>query len=706
MMTGRGLGLWAIAVAAALACCWAGAAGAAQFQEMTSFQPPNAFGLGWGDYDGDGYPDLFVGGFDQGTDFPQHGPVLYRNNGDLTFTDVSESLGLAPDPIEQDGIAWGDYDNDGDLDVLVGSGAGYPMLYRRDADQFVEFGQESGFHVTFSAGRGTNWCDYDGDSLLDAFCSNIFGPGYLLHNNGNGTFTDVSAAAGMAGDALNDQAQSASWGDFDNDGWPDLVLARMVKPTKLYRNNGDGTFTDVSASSGMSAYADAYSAVWGDYDNDGWLDCYVTSGNYTEPQLRADALFHNNGDGTFTDVATTVGMATDFANGIGAAWADYDNDGYLDLFVSNLGQNAFLYHNDGDGTFTNVAATSGAAGDSYANAVAWADIDLDGRLDLIEAVYDEPSRVFHNAGPAGNCLRVQALTSGSGDATGTDPVRDAIGARVDVNLDSDDSFAPGRTLTRMIDGGSGFCAQNEQIAHFGLGFGDLVNPVVAVRVRFPDGSVVVHRSVPGNQHIVIRDVPADREEIFDDVPLDYWAYPAVAAALEAGIVQGYWDDTYRPAGQVDRASMAVYIARAVTGGDEAVPDPSGDTPTFTDVGADHWAYRYIEYAASPAANVVQGYPGGNYQPDGLVNRGQMAVYIARAMVTPSGDAGVPDPPAGDPTFSDVTATGDWSWCYNHVEYLAAEGIVQGYPDGTYHPATIVTRDQMAVYIQRAFDLPL
>jgi Tol biopolymer transport system component len=192
---------------------------------------------------------------------------------------------------------------------------------------------------------------------------------------------------------------------------------------------------------------------------------------------------------------------------------------------------------------------------------------------------------------------------------------------------------------------------------------------------------------------------------FTDISEGYWAEDAILACAAAGVVRGYADGTYRPDATVTRDQMAVYVARALAGGDALVPT-GPEAPSFSDVGADHWAYKYIEYAASPEANVVQGYPGGNYKPDDLVNRGQMAVYIARAMVSPTGDAAIPDPPAGDPTFSDVTATGDWSWCYQHVEYLAAEGIVQGYPDGTYHPATIVTRDQMAVYVARAFALPL
>jgi hypothetical protein len=700
-MVRQSSGLWIVVLAVALACCCAAAAGAAQFQEIGLYlNLPGCTGAAWGDYDGDGYPDLLISGSQP--DYMAHPEYLLRNEGDLTFTDVSAQVGLPTTQQEDNGVAWADYDNDGLLDVLVGcAGTGYEKLYHREGAVFTDVATASGFNAVAMPTRSVSWCDYDGDNLLDAFVCKIFAANtsILYHNNGDGTFTDVTTAAGMAGLARPSSGVGAAWGDYDNDGHPDLMLSRYQLPALLYHNEGDGTFTEVSQAAGIAAAGavDATGVAWADYDNDGWLDCYI--GSY---QQTRDWLFHNNGDGTFTDVAATAGMGADASIAVGVAWADYDNDGYLDLYVGNLetDNQPFLYHNRGDGTFADVAATSGLQGSRPSEVAAWADIDLDGRMDLFQG--SSPSYLFHNLGPAGSWLRVQALTSAAGDATGADPVRDAIGARVEVNLDNDDSFAAGRTLTRLIDGGSGFLGQNEQIAHFGLG----ASALLAVRVRFPDGSVVVHRSVAANQQLIIRDVPADREEIFDDVPLDYWAYPAIAAALEAGIVQGYWDNTYRPAGQVDRASMAVYLARALAGGDEAVPEPSGDTPSFTDVGTDHWAYKYIEYAASPEANVVQGYPGGNYKPDDLVNRGQMAVYIARAMVTPSGDAGVPDPPAGDATFSDVTAAGAWSWCYNHVEYLAAEGIVQGYPDGTYHPATIVTRDQMAVYIARAFDLPL
>jgi hypothetical protein len=198
------------------------------------------------------------------------------------------------------------------------------------------------------------------------------------------------------------------------------------------------------------------------------------------------------------------------------------------------------------------------------------------------------------------------------------------------------------------------------------------------------------------------DVTLSRE--FSDVGDESWAEQSVSDCLEAGIVGGYADSSYHPSESVTRGQMAVYIARALAGGDGGVAPPRPGTQSFSDVPADHWAFRYIESCS--AESVVQGYSDGSYKPDDTVNRGQMAVYIARAMVSPTGDAAVPDPPAGDSTFTDVNADNEWSWCEKHVEYLASQGIVQGYTDGSYHPAEAVTRDQMAVYIQRAFQLPM
>ncbi len=188
-------------------------------------------------------------------------------------------------------------------------------------------------------------------------------------------------------------------------------------------------------------------------------------------------------------------------------------------------------------------------------------------------------------------------------------------------------------------------------------------------------------------------------EFFLDVAADDWAYDEISACVEAGVVSGYVDGSYQPDAPVDRAQMAVYISRALAGGDEYVPDFT-DTPTFPDVGDEHWALDYVEYAVSQ--NVVAGYDDGSYHPEYEVTRDQMAVYVARALVAPTGEAALADYVPADPrNFPDVPTN---HWAYTHVEYCVENGVVAGYLDGLYHPEIVVTRDQMAVYVARAFGL--
>jgi len=186
---------------------------------------------------------------------------------------------------------------------------------------------------------------------------------------------------------------------------------------------------------------------------------------------------------------------------------------------------------------------------------------------------------------------------------------------------------------------------------------------------------------------------------FTDTPSGFWAQSAILACVDAGIVSGYDDGLYHPERQVTRDQMAVYIARALAGGDDNVPDFT-ETPTFPDVPEENWALDYIEYAVEQA--VVTGYDDGYYHPEYEVTRDQMAVYVARALVAPTGEAALADYVPADPrNFPDVP---DTFWAYKHIEYCVENGVVQGYEDGLYHPEIVVTRDQMAVYIARAFGL--
>jgi len=242
--------------------------------------------------------------------------------------------------------------------------------------------------------------------------------------------------------------------------------------------------------------------------------------------------------------------------------------------------------------------------------------------------------------------------------------------------------------------------------HIDLSPGEAVAPgetrVFSLSLPVPDGcgfyDVGLQMCQQGGQGF-FGEVARDRVSVtsFLDVPADHWALGAIEAAHQAGIVFGYEGDHYCPAWPVSRDQMAVYLARALAGGEDGVP-PGPDQPTFPDVGQDHWAYRHIEFVHG--RDVVEGYPDGAYHPEEILDRGQMAVFMARAMA--GGEAGLKAyTPPGTPTFPDVEPG---CWNYLHVEYLEDSGVVSGYPDQRYHPDYLCSRDQMAVYVARAFDL--
>lgn len=216
------------------------------------------------------------------------------------------------------------------------------------------------------------------------------------------------------------------------------------------------------------------------------------------------------------------------------------------------------------------------------------------------------------------------------------------------------------------------------------------------------GSYTVSLSVIGVAGVAASSKPAYIVVGFSDVPENYWAYNAIMSCLTAGIVTGYPDGKFHPEVKVSREQVAVYLSRAFAGGDANVPEGPAQ-PSFQDVPTDYWAYKYIEYVKG--LKIILGYPDGEFLPAALVDRAQMAVFLARSLVDPTGDEGLASytPPA-TPTFQDVTPTNEWSWCYKHVEFVVARGIVQGYPDKSYRPSLLCTRDQLAVFLAKAFGL--
>jgi ASPIC and UnbV/FG-GAP-like repeat len=236
---------------------------------------------------------------------------------------------------------------------------------------------------------GITAVDYDNDGFYDLFIPDGVSS-RLLRNRGDGTFEDVTEKAGLEG---LDGVSVAVFADYDNDGYKDLFVSRTFRPNQLFHNNGDGTFTDVTARSGLGEDCCTTVASWGDYDNDGYLDLYV--GRYLDPRRdipttfyarngEPNRLYHNNGDGTFTDVTERAGVG-DTGLCLGSAWGDYDGDGRLDLFVVNDFGRSTLYRNRGDGTFADVTAAAGALAYGAGMSASFGDYDNDGRLDLYTA---------------------------------------------------------------------------------------------------------------------------------------------------------------------------------------------------------------------------------------------------------------------------------------------------------------------------------
>jgi enediyne biosynthesis protein E4 len=296
---------------------------------------------------------------------------------DATFTKITTGS-VVNDHGDSTGAAWGDYDGDRNLDLFV-SNFGTPanFLYRNNGD---------GTFTRLTAGdvgtggrnaEGSIWGDYDNDGNLDLFVAvGLSGNDLLYHNNGNGTFTSVKTSSVVTSGG---SSRGCAWGDYNNDGYIDLFVANEKGQNNfLFLNNGDGTFTRIISGKIVTDGGNSTGCAWGDYDNDGFLDLFVANNGEN------NFLYHNNRDGTFTKVASGR-IVTDGGSSLGAAWGDYDDDGFLDLFVANANQKNFLYRNNGDGTFAKIADGPIVNDVGYSWGAGWADYDNDGFLDLFVA---------------------------------------------------------------------------------------------------------------------------------------------------------------------------------------------------------------------------------------------------------------------------------------------------------------------------------
>jgi hypothetical protein len=409
--------------------------------------------------------------------------------------------------------AWGDYDNDGVLDVFVVTDSGPAALHHGNANGiFNSVAAGPMLNGNGTRHRAAAWADYDGDGYIDLF---ITTQNRIYRNNGNGTFTGTTNAA-IVTSAV---SPTCTWVDYNNDGRPDLwAAAGLNSPNYLYRNDGKGVFTRVGAEQAHGVVSiPAYSGVWADYDNDGFADLWTTAGFGVSGQH----LYHNNRDGTFTEVTIQSGLI-ELPTAISGTWGDYDNDGYLDLFVSSKSKN-LLYHNSGDGTFTLVTSGSVITDASLYNedySCAWGDYNNDGFLDLavgsINGGTAAPNFLYRNNGNSNAWLKVKLIGSTSNRA--------AIGAKVHVQ-----TTIAGKTISQLreVSGGGGYGAQN-LLPHFGLG--DSTNAQI-IRIEWPSGIVQVLTNIPSRQQLTITEPARLVINKPGEVLLESWK--AIPYAIEA-----------------------------------------------------------------------------------------------------------------------------------------------------------------------------
>ncbi len=438
------------------------------YDPNASFETPEDIGLdgvsdawatAWGDYNNDGFVDLFVTNYDP--DVPN---FLYHNNGNSTFTKVTTGT-IATDQASSLAATWGDYDNDGDLDLYVANNIGFEnFLYRNDGGVFTRILNDPAVQDK-SYSHGTSWVDYDNDGFLDLFVTDYFSTKFnkLFHNNGDGTFTKAN---GSAPTLEANFSVSGTWGDYNNDGLLDLFVCNTSNNNNsLYKNTGNGNFIKINQGNIVNDGGNSVGASWGDYNNDGYLDLFVANaGNQN------NFLYRNNGDESFTKISTGQ-IVNDGGHSHGSAWGDYDNDGDIDLFVSNdQDQNNALYANNGDGTFTAITNDlTQDGGQSFGTA--WADYDNDGDLDLFTTNHQlNENFIYQNA--RGKCQNKVCVT-----LIGTNSNYSAIGTkiRVKANIYGNDTWQM-RELSGQTGGGIG--GQNELKTIIGLGDATLIDSMI------------------------------------------------------------------------------------------------------------------------------------------------------------------------------------------------------------------------------------
>ncbi|MFB3881007.1 MAG: PKD domain-containing protein [Armatimonadota bacterium] len=649
-----------------------------------------------GDIDGDGWPEIVAAG--------QDGRVY------VWSWDGSPVAGW---PQEAGGTlttypALGDLDSDGRLEVVAGAGNGSVYAWHGDGTALAGWPRTTGDAIDGFPALG----DMDGDGALDVVTGSWDGNVYAWHADGSlvAGWPQLTGPSDYSGEPA--VVGSVALGDLDADGGLEVVVG--AADGKVYAWHASGVLESGWPQATLGFGFGSPSLA--DLDGDGLLEVII-------------GVAHSGMSGWITawhaDGTPVVGF--DINGGYyvldSPALADLDMDGRVEMAIGLLGSTTHvwklpttttdlmpwpMFHHDAQRTGLyeptalpqaefSATPTSGPASltvhfsdRSSGRPISWAWDFGDGAVSVAQS----PAHVYTTAGTFTVSLTV-ANALGTDTETKASLISVAPALHADFTATPTNGSAPlavqftdlstGTPTSWNWDFGDGATSAAQHPAHT---YSTPGRRTVNLTVTNAYGSSVEAKS----RYVVVS---------FPDVDTAHWAIDEILACVDAGIVFGYPDGKYYPDLAVTRDQMAVYVSRALVSpsGDAAIPDGPA-TPSFSDVPSGHWAYRHIEYAVSQ--NVVKGYEDGTYLPGVAVDRGQMAAYVARAMVAPGGDAGIPDGPAA-PSFSDVPTT---FWAYKQVEYCVGQGVVRGYEDGLYHPEIVVTRDQMAVYVARTFELPL
>ncbi len=470
---------------------------AQSFTKITSGPVVNTIGdsrsVNWIDVNNDDLLDLMI------TNGPAGGQnnFLYLNDGAGGFTAVVNDT-IVKDGKPSDGATWADTDNDGDLDCFVANWYNFiGLYYNNNGNGTFNYNAAAGLTTGITYSETASWGDYDKDGFVDLYVARSGGTvatnrNFLFHNNGNNTFTKITSGS-LVTDAL--VSRSVNWTDADNDGDLDLFVSNedvTNNDENFYRNDGNGAFTKLSTGDLLNDGKKTMSSSWADFDNDGDLDVFLANEDAT------NALFRNDGNFNFTKLINDT-VTKGIANSFSSAWSDVDNDGDVDLFVTNSFKTntkmpCLFYLNNGNATFTRISNHTLTADSGWTYGCAFGDYDNDGFEDLAVATVryqsqDKPDLLFHNNANSNNWLTLKLI--------GTTTNKSAIGTKVRVKAQINGTPV---WQMREISSQSSYCGQNDMRAHFGLGNATLID---SLKIEWLSGLVQVFDSVPLNEFITI-----------------------------------------------------------------------------------------------------------------------------------------------------------------------------------------------------------